>query len=529
MGQQISQLNTLANPIFSVPNRGGVVTNDLVTLFEDGTVVKTSTTLSLALENNTTNGPVAVKASAAVTGNNYRNIAYAEQMTWLGNGNYAQVYTGNGTTNSTGVRFRLKNQNGGDVAAEVVVSSAASIGTVRVAKLNSTQFVVAWTESTTLKFAIYDNDGTVVVAATTIATLSGGADETNNMAVTAAGEVVFAYQKVTSTDVAFKRYNAGGVLQGAETTVEAAADGRYIAIKACSGGDFVIFYRRIAATNSYKFARYNSSGVIQGALTSLSSGNSEFTQGKANGSIAELSNGNIVMAATNPANSDASLYIYTSANALVTRIDLASTFNNNSNRPQVVAAANGFAAAGMGSTGTNMMLFDSNGNSISSQVVVDNSAAGNGSGSNLDLYSIGIGYALCRSGTNGTNYTVHLLEVDSALAAKGSVITIEASSTTLSSFLSSAMSPGYLLAFQYTNGATMLVKGGVYKCLRSSIFGIANATAADGITASISTVGGYTVNQSLAAGGAFNQNAATIPGNRGTVAGTSALLFGLAA
>lgn len=521
---------TLLNPIFSITARGAVAANDLVTLFENGLISKTGTALSLALENNTTNGPTVVKATTEATGNYYRNVSYSEQMAWLANDCYVMAYIGNGTTNSTGVNFKIRNQLGNDTVPTVVVSSAASIGTLRVAKLNATQFVICWTEGTAFKFAIYNNDGTVAVATASIATLSTTNVESNNMAVTVAGDIVFAYTKVTSTDLVFKRYNSSGVLQGSETTIEAGSNGQYIAVKACANGDFVVFYYRAAATTGYKFARYTSVGVIVGTLTALGTyASTNFTVGKAGGAIAELVNGNIAMLAPSTTGADPSIYIYTAANALVTRTDLdISGFNANSIIPQIVATSSGMAAVGMLSDLMKMQTFTLAGLPITAATTVDTVIA-SPTDTNIDLYNIGVGFVVAVASSNsGGAGTMHLVEVDNLLAAKGSVVVVQSAGTYSANWSSSAMSPGYILTLQYTlqGSSTSKPKNAVYKCLRSSIFGVANTAAADGIQAQVNTIGNYTINQNVSAGGTFDQRAAAVVGNRGVVAGNSALLMG---
>lgn len=520
------------NPIHAMTTRAAVAAGDLVTLFEDGKIAPTNADSKLSIENSTTEGLVAVKASEQITGNNnYTVRAYSEQVAWLGSGNYVTVYTGDGANDSTSLRFRIKGPLGSNISNEVVASSAVSILSLRVAKLNATQFVLMWGESTTLKFAIYNNDGSVAVAAATIATMGTVNPDQQNMTVLAGGDIVFAYNKVTSQDLAFKRYNASGVLQGAETVIDAASQSRNIAIKAMAGGDFVVFYHRVNATSGYKFARYNASGALQGSLVALGTfANTEYTVGKANGSIAELSNGNIVMAAPHSATTDPSLYIYSSANALVKRVDMASGFNTNMNIPQIAANTGGFVVVGMDTT-LKMQAFDNAGNTLIPQTNVGPGGPGSSSGTSVDLYNIGVGYVVAASQNNSTSYAVSLFELDNQLAAKGSAITVEASGSHGATRLCSAMSPNFLLAFEYSYGSGSLnVKAGLYKCARSAIFGVAKTAAAAGAQAEVNTVGNYIINQQLKFNGMFDAKftgGSTLTGNRGMVAGNNAMLLGL--
>lgn len=528
-GQDPSKGNVGRNsPAFIFQSSGDIAAGELVTLYESGKVARTNETLGMTLENNTTNGLTVVNASAAITSTNYASCVNAQQIAWLGSGNYVQAYTGDGATSTTGLSLLIKNSLGNSLYPVISVSSAASIGTVRVAKLSSSQFLVAWSESTTFKFAIYNNDGSVAVAAATIATLSASTPETNNVGVLATGDIVFAYQKTASTDLAFKRYSSLGVLQGSETVIEAASAGRQVAIRPCASGDFIVFYYRSAATAVYKFARYTSAGVISGSVTSLGTSTTEYTRGKPNGAIVELTNLNIAMVACAPGSANASIYIYNPSNVLVSRIDFAAGSHSSAAIPQLVKTDGGMALVGLSSADLTMQVLTVDGGIVTAVVTLISMTTGAGAGTNIDAYNIGVGFvvAVCTS-TGGGSYNVRLIELDTLLAAKGSGINLEATGATLNNALSSAMSPNYLLVTQYTSSTS--VKSSVYKCLRSSVFGVSQFSAGEGSNVTANTAGSFQLpgSQRFINAGTFDQRTATIPGNRGIIAGNGVYLAGL--
>jgi len=496
-----------------------------------------NTALGAAFENNSTAGPVAIRAVAGVEANvNYGlTSTYAmKTMCELGNGNIAQVYSGDGTTNTNGLRCRIRTPLGADVLARVDAGTG-TIYSYRAAKLNSTQFVVAWGDNAGpyLKFVVLNNDGTVAVAATTVATLSNQYAQGWNMAVTASGEVVFAYDKVTSRNICFSRYNAAGALQGSETTVEASANPHFISVLGCAGGHFIIAYQRSAATAAYKFARYNASGVIQGALTTLVTGGSTLSAGELSGIAVELSNGNVVF--TVPGSGDAypDILVYNSSNTLVKSINPGTTRFTTAEIPSVIPlATGGFAAIGRNrSTQTVLNTYDGSGNGIYASPAFGAAGVGGDTaiyGSGVYAAAIGnIGFAILRVGYDGTNFDVRLMVIDPFGTVKGSEIVARASAAGSIVGTAAILTSSNVFAFCYDDTASPYHVDGYYNVVRKSILGAALNSGAADAQVQIGTKGNYTINQSVGAGCAFDNRTATIPGTRGVVAGNSAVLFGL--
>ncbi len=533
---QLSDLMNGGQQPITVTAGAAITANDLVSNHESGAVYSANAALGISVENNATEGPSAVKALATVENSvNYgcTENGNSRKMAALGNGNIATVYSGDGTTDSINVNVRIRSPLGADVVARVTVSTDTGVYSCRVVALSATQFVVSWGNgSNALKFAVFDNDGTVAVAATTVATLYANSVHTWNIGVLASGQFVLAYDKVTSRDYAFSRYNASGVLQGTETVVEAAAQGGYGAVLGCVNGDFVVMYYRAAATAAYKFARYNSSGVIVGSLTSITTAGSGFSCGDSSNGLIELSGGNIAIATTAAADTYPDVRVYNSTNTLLNTVDLGSAGIANYEVPQLIPLdSGGFALiARNASTQSVLCTFDSTGKGVAGPITIGSAgvgSTGHSYGSGITAFSLGAaGYAVLHVGYDGTNYDVRLFCCSSAGVAKGSEIVLRASGTGII-FTQAAVMSGGVLHLSYKDAGTPYLGYAVYNVYRRSVLGVALGAAAEGESFSVGTRGQYAVNQAFTFGGNVDNRTAAVPGIRGTIVGSTATLWGM--
>lgn len=154
----------------------------------------------------------------------------------------------------------------------VVVASATGVVGTRLARVGADNIAVVWTEGVLLKLAIHSaGSGAVVASEAIVATLSSSDVQGWNLATLPGGDIVLAYGK-SSNDLVFKRFNAAGVLQGGETTVEAGSSPAYVGVLALRAGGFVVHHYRYAAGTAYKFARFSANGTQQGVLATLAAG-----------------------------------------------------------------------------------------------------------------------------------------------------------------------------------------------------------------------------------------------------------------
>jgi len=509
-----------------------ITSGNLVTQTEGGLTFPTTSQLTLASQNIATAGPSALYAYNTI-GANYRTFSDDwDTVVQLGNGVLAFANSGDGTTANTGVNVFYYTQSGGAFRAKTTVVSTINIGSVKIKKLDSSKFVVVWTASgATLNFAIYNNDGTVAVAATTVTSaISASGSTLYNFNVLADGDIVFAYRKITSNDFAFVRYNSSGVLQGSETVVEAGSTPSRISVLAHSSGDFWLYYYRNAATTAYKFARYNSSGVLQGTLTTVVTNSGNLNMNWV-AMITELGNGNVLIFSPNGSNfPDANLY-----NSSGTLVTSNTTYHGSSNTIALAAVCPFVLVEAQQAT-----IFSMTDGNVLSVWKIDNS-----------LNFIGPRIQTGAIGNFTTSTTTGYLKVFSEGSAGYSILTVGYTSTwtatiscvnTAGTVVGTNIVPYSGISINNGNCAIKTAEGnivfnvnrdnsddrfGVYSPGRKNIIGVAQQTVSAGSTFRCATVGTYTINNAPSTPGLFDNRTATPGGARGNVSGTTAILNGL--
>lgn len=509
---------------------GPVAAGELVTLHESGRVMTSSTLSGISSENNTTIGLAdAVLASSDTGANNYSSNG-TQKLAFLSNGNIVYAYTGDGTTATTAVNFKIKIPSGGTLLTVNNIDASTSINAVLLISLPlSGRFAMIWSTAGTLKLAVYANNGSVVAAPATVSTGVTSGIGNYDIAALASGEFIVFY---ISAAVNFKRYTAAGVLQGAETLIETATAGA-LALLPCANGDFVTFYFRSAATATYKFARWSSIGALVVALTSMVTTASalDTTENGAHTSVAELTNGNTVFVATSSladASASPCLYVYSAAGALVKYIGPATSYVISGQITPVVATTDGFAVASNSSNTLYLRTFDNNGQALISPVAL---VTPNGMDSTVHQVAIFNrsniltfmfkGYGA----TSGLHY-FRLLSTDMKGILRGSVLIPDADSANDTRLTGAAMSQNNVLAYIVKVGLQTNFR--TYRVARCSVLGVAINTAVDGGAVTVTTKGNYTLpaTQNFNNGGIFDQRTAVVPGTRGMVTGRSVMLFG---
>lgn len=509
-----------------IPVSAAVTAGDLLVNVE-GEAAKASTALSLTQLNNTTVGLQSVYPLTS-QGTYYGGDAQAACKRLVeveSTGEILSVVVGDGSASNVGGVRLFTTTITGAVARSPVTVTGSSASSVRITRLTADKVVIAWTESAVLKFAIYNNDGTVSVAAATVATTTSDGSQKWNIAVLTGGDIVFAYAKVTSNNANFVRYNSSGVLQGAETTVEASATPTGICVLPQTGGGFIIYYYKSSATANWKFAIYDSAGVIQGSLTTVSTGTAaQLSYGEYDNLAIELDNSNIVFQWANTAHQYS---VYTSAGVLVLTVpSLASTAAANDHVAGLTqTASGGFAVVTWGSAlGTcTFRAFDSGGIGITSSTFTMNARQG----AQL-LIQTAQGFAAMALYSDGaSNYTVQLANLTSDGVLIGTVVTLYTGTVANNGACLLTHSSG-VLALNYRGAVSSgILYYATYNPNKTSILGVALESVAEGATCRVATKGTYPINQSLLAAGSFDQRTATVPGTKGAIVGSTALLYGM--
>lgn len=530
----INTLSNISSQEIRLTATKTITSGQLIALTEGGPNYPVSTSLPLSVQNVTTAGSSSVFA--------YQNVAPTQtyqtfqgdynSLVQLGNGVLALAYAGNGSITSSAVNVSFFTQNGGAYQPAVQPTTTSSITSVRIRKINSTSFVVGYLVGTSLRFAIYNNDGTVVKAETTVATVQSGSPLYWNFSVNINGDIIFAYFKVTTNDLAFQRFNSLGTLQGAEVIVQAASSPLPTVILSHSSGDFWIHFYNSSA-GGYRFAKFNSAGVIQGSVTVLSNSGSSFVSNY-NKSIVELSNGNVLMWWTN-ASDYPCFSIYTNSGTLVTSN---AVWTNNSGSNAVPRGTPGFFTSTAGfniatlTTGSlvRRWALDNSGNfiggGVSSAFASTNISTGANAGS-LDLYEDGgTGWTVFCSGYSGSTYSAHLFSMSNTGATLGTAVSLFTAQAAVTGPTSLRSEEGLIcLSIAESTGAVG-VKMAIYNSSRKSIIGVAQESAAIGATYRCATSGTFTITNPPLTPGYWDARTATPGGCRGTIAGTTAILNG---
>ena len=198
-----------------------------------------------------------VKTATAIS--NPGGICYGVGVAGLVGGNFVVAYA-NDAAAPDDVRFTILDNAGTTVVvADTQIATGAALLSVAVASLSGGGFVVAWQDTgNDPHFRVYDSAGTAVSADTEIeaATMDATQDAIDVVGLNDGGFVV-AY--ADSTNVKFARFNAAGTLQGSITSVEAVtADA--VSVSVMPSGDFVVAYTN--STTSVKAAKFNPLGGV---------------------------------------------------------------------------------------------------------------------------------------------------------------------------------------------------------------------------------------------------------------------------
>lgn len=530
-GNTITTTNVASNS-FSIPAGEDLAVNSLVVVGEDGFAYKANPLLSLSQLNNNVAGLGLVAGLTDLGGNTSFGLGDVAQRNILTfpSGEVVFAFSGNGAASNYDVNVKIKNITAQDMLPPVIFGTAStSVNAIGVERLTASTFVLWWLLPSSLNFAIIGKGGSQVKAATVGPTTSGTSRSMNMCRSLPNGDFVFFYSAADGS-ARFTRYNSLGVVQGGEVTVSAGAISadKLNVIPLAAGGFICQFWK--GDTGVWQFARYTSAGAIVGAV--VSAPNSASSPGGANHDQrgVELDNGTVVVLRRGSSNNwFADLYGPT--NTLLRSIDLgASTAAGLSGA--VVKTPSGFATF-MGYAAGNLYCrsFLSSGDQVGLEAAV---GANNLQYETADTFSNSVcvattpsGFVVLQSGSNNVNASQALLVISSSLVRVGSVVVTKASGPDFIYGACLAMLGNLaIVGFRQAGTTPLSPKLTVYSTSRSSVFGVAQSTSAKGTLVPVGTQGAYSLSEKYALSGAFDSRTNAAPGNRGTVAGASALLLG---
>lgn len=536
--------DTPATDLFITP--GATVTEgDLLTLYENGRVAPTDVAMGTTLALNTTAGVSAVTPHFNWISSAYgtANInSHGRAVSALANeSGFAFVYLGDGTTPGTNVNLSIATTQAGAINFRTTVATGTSFVFAQITTLASNRLLVYWGQNTQdVFFRVYNADGTPFTSAVTLPTINSfGTGLVHNFEQLRSGDLVFVAQRAGTTNLSFVRYSEAGVLQGTETVIEAASAPNTVMLLACANGDFVVKYFRSAATQAEKIVRYSSTGVIVGALTTIQT-SANASRGYQRQSIIELSNGNIVFCGSSAATATTFIYVYSSALAQISALDITTTGSGiaRMNVP-LVTFGTGFAFACAAAANTVVIgTFNASGVQLQRQNLVATPSPFNGSDTDDGwiqiLYNLGPSLLFINSAVNTTGPTYQVAAVQitpiyngSIFPLVGSVLVLEASGGTYFAQVSAAVTASGVMGYFRGRSASSNINFGTYRNLRSTPIGIAKTSGvAGGSFVQVQTVGTGRINQNFGAFGNFDSRSNVVGAQRGTINGSSVILYG---
>jgi hypothetical protein len=537
----INVIDNLSTQLISAPAGSALTSGELLVNTESGSIFGYSNVLSVAQNNNTTAGASAIFAAVPISPG---TSGYGSTQEWgqpnqaqLTNGTICVAYTGDDSTRATNLTLQFENLVGGNSAPTIAVSTGTSLAFPTPKALPNGGVVLAWTDSSgNLYYAIYTAAGATTVAPTTLSTGLESASSSGNWVVNVLtnGNIVFLYRK--SSGVSYRIINsAGGTVLG-ETVVEASSSPTALCIRPQAAGGFVVYYYA-GGTSTYKFARYNASGTLQGTLTTIVSGVSSESRNNPDNMCIELSNGNLVFAAQN-ASSYGRFYIYNSSGTLVRgatplfnngTVNDTATFQRTNTIPAMLSlTGGGFAIGTAGSARWYTTTYDNSGGQLLGITQSSRSPYSMNIPMTVALFDLGANFGIFSStyqqGCSNVYFTELWVQQKSSGVLVGNAVTFVTGTSNQVSIASGILTSDGSVAVSYSWPNAQY--WGTYAVQRKSIIGVAQDSVASGSNVRIGTVGTYTINTAVSTSGAFDQRTAVVPGAKGTVIGSTAILSG---
>jgi hypothetical protein len=515
-----------------------VTANDLIYVTDNGKSFIPNSKLPIANSTATTNGMSSVHNTVRYNVNAYTggpsssSTRTAKNIIELSNGNFAYGYSGDASgSQTTDVKVDITTPTGAVIRTLTI--SDSGITSVKMQRINASNFAVVWNNGSNIYFAVYTNDGTTVLGATSVSSVSGTGGNCFNVEALNSGDFIIAFN--AGTDCSFMRYDSSGTQQGSSVTVEASANPIYIQILRQSGGGFIVVYYRQTSTAAYKFARYNATGTLQGTLTTIASTSNVFNAYNAYDQTAvELSNGNIVFVTTASATQYSYYSVYSSTGTQIVAPTLIEPNSSNISfytlsRPGLCATDTGFTILIPYSQALYVYAYDTSGNKTISSVLnssITTNYVNNGNNS-VFLYSNGFNYCVFLTSADNNNYAgVNLISFTNTSVIGTQIVAATQSSTNQAASNAFAfVTTDFNLVYKMNYALQVYL--GSYNICRKSAYGVAQESVSANTLFKVNTAGTYILNSTYATGAVVNDRTNTVVGTRGSIFGNVANLDGL--
>lgn len=524
MGRHLNTTTDAPDQPVTLPAEEALAPNDLVKITSGGYARKFIQGQAATVQNSVA-GPTAVGLAAPLTsyqgattdgGMSIRCVAVVSAAT------FAVAHTGNSSSSVQTANLRIFDAVSFTRLVNVQLTSSTSVQGLRLVKAGA-NLVAAWNDmaaSNLLTCGVYDAvTGAVLAAPAGIQQLSSGVSHNWTLRDLANGDFVLVYSKVTSGDLALRRYNAAGLAQGGEVSIAPGASATAgVGVHLLAAGGFLVSWNPSAG--GFRFARFNAAGAMQGSVVSVATGAQFGMLMSADDRIIELANGNI--AAIDPSATGGVKLYDASANLLAT-VAAGTSTSNAQYGTLVKKLAGGFHFV---TAGFNAHISDAG-------VVLASGTCGiyqpcrafdwPGSGPVVPQVST------TAPGTG--SWTAYMGGIDASLSATdASPINIATNGNYGLSGMWSEQLPNGTVVFSFWGSSSSSAQN-IFHAFQPgamSVIGVATTAAAAGGQVRVATAGRYAINQTITSP-QFDRRAAMPPGTKGSLMGQQVVLEGMRA
>jgi len=520
---------------------GSVAADELCCLLESGSIVRADPNLPWAALNQSNPDLFLVRPTYA-----WDNVVLGAALVIKAVGHVARLsnrcYCVPLQHATLGIGFSLRTSAGLEITNFVSVSADLSTAPPYVIPLAGDGFAILWHVSATLKCAIYDGSGNLVTAAFTISTT-----------VSVSGMVPWhGHARLTNGTIAVTWTTTSNALHGiifgptgtiivSEFVIDASCSGNAHMVAACANGDFLVACFDVSH-NRHNVYRVTVSGTLVFGPVVRSTATVQFSypdaarQHPQHNRIFELAGPDslpnfVVMLPDSDGYCKA--YVHDYAGNLTVKVDIGTTYHNSGVQDGAVWMPQGFCIAHGGNTTqeTRVSFFDWNGHAVGQNKLLDSGGHHFTTAGTPAIYFYpgwaGTGISIGRYAyLQGAEHRVIHCDLQGNLI--GSPFNPQ-------SFGSDDICCPFPLAdvdgtvkFVVFASVRLAVVSTVVKVGRSSIIGVAQASATNGQAVTVVGVGYYRLpsTQVFPLGSTFDQRTAAVPGCRGVVGQNTAALFG---
>lgn len=436
------------------------------------------------------------------------------------------LWMGDGSASST-TNLYIRTLKRGAIVATLQLNSYTTQNYAKLIDLgNGTVMVLYWNSSSSCWAYQILNAATLAVikAQTTISNASTNADAGVGAALLSNGNVVIAYRKSTPAGY-FQVISNTGTSVVAETSLgDASITNTNITVTA-GGGYFAIGY---SLSSSCNFRRYTNAGALVGTAVALAGSSTSAAgagQGRKQSRLFMRSDGSLLH--LDAISSPYAINVYDTANTLTATVSLG---NTNTNLDRVLINDVLYIVRNVSAANMSMVAFGADNQiKLNRTIVTGTSILASATSINSSIWDVSPDGSFCGlfTITDTANFQTNFITYDSSGNQLVNTVIVASGTTNYRVAHCQIAVDSVFLAMGGASGSNLYnMRSGWYYIAYQSIYGVAAASAAKNADVTVQVTGLATISPAMSGGVAFDQRSATIPGIRGVVGGSSAILYG---